>query len=104
MTPSPLFESKDDVVAFSMRLATRAIGKRIVYEERVASTNDLALAAARGDGDESNLSGRAVPALSDLNRLPEGRDGPPTCGAHGTIFVAEAQDAGRGRLGRKWEA
>src|SRR5580765_3591222 len=74
MTPSPLFESKDDLAAFSKRLGTRAIGKSIVYEARVTSTNDLALAAARSDG------------------------------ADGTLFIAEAQDAGRGRLGRKWEA
>ena len=70
----PLFESKAEVDLFSRELATRAIGKAIVFNALVTSTNDLALEAARKNG------------------------------AHGTVFAADAQEAGRGRRGRRWEA
>ncbi len=71
--PAPLFANLDESRAFENRLATRALGKHIIYHERTQSTNDLALAAARNGG------------------------------AHGTVFAADAQDAGRGRRGRHWE-
>jgi len=68
-----LFRSAPDVRAFSESLRTARIGKRIEYCQRTGSTNDLALQAAREDAP------------------------------HGQVFVAEAQDAGRGRRSRKWE-
>ena len=68
-----LFKSDPEVRAFAASLRSAQIGKRIDYRQRTASTNDLALLGAR--------------------------DGAP----HGPVFVAEAQDAGRGRRGRKWD-
>ena len=72
--PPPLFQSDAEVAAFASALRTTHVGKRIDYRARVASTNDLALQAAR-DG-----------------------------AAHGLVFIAEAQDAGRGRRGRQWHS
>jgi len=54
------------------RLRGGALGKRVHHFFKVASTNDVAL------------------------RL--GYEGEP----HGTVFVAEEQTAGRGRVGRRW--
>jgi BirA family biotin operon repressor/biotin-[acetyl-CoA-carboxylase] ligase len=72
--PTLLFDSDSAAAAFASSLNTAQIGKRIDYRQRTGSTNDLALQAAR-DG-----------------------------AAHGLVFVAEAQDAGRGRRGRRWES
>lgn len=68
-----MFASNTELRAFMASLRTAQIGKRIDHRQRAGSTNDLALQAAR--------------------------EGAP----HGQVFVAEAQDAGRGRRGRKWE-
>jgi BirA family biotin operon repressor/biotin-[acetyl-CoA-carboxylase] ligase len=68
-----LFNSDLEVRAFAGSLRSAQIGKRIDYRQRTDSTNDLALQGAR--------------------------EGAP----HGQVFVAEAQDAGRGRRGRKWD-
>lgn len=70
---APLFASPNACVEFEQRVVTRAIGKHIHFFEQTQSTNDLALDAARKGG------------------------------AHGTVFVADAQGAGRGRRGRQWE-
>ena len=73
-TPSaPLFSSSAEIELFQRSVGTRALGKHVSFFERAASTNDLALDA--------------------------GRNGAP----HGSIFVAESQDSGRGRRGRTWE-
>jgi BirA family biotin operon repressor/biotin-[acetyl-CoA-carboxylase] ligase len=55
-------------------LTTRRIGRRVAVWDRVASTNDLAMAAARSPTNE------------------------------GLVVLAEAQTDGRGRRGRKWVA
>ena len=68
-----LFSSLDDVELFQRSVKTRALGKRVHFFERAASTNDLALEA--------------------------GKNGAP----HGSVFIADAQDSGRGRRGRSWE-
>jgi len=68
-----LFGSDKELRAFIEGLRTARIGKWIDHRQRVASTNDLALRAAR--------------------------EGAP----HGQVFSAEVQDAGRGRRGRKWD-
>lgn len=67
------FDTEERVKAFAESLRTRELGKHLVYRQRTGSTNDLALRAAR--------------------------DGAP----HGQVFVADVQDAGRGRRGRQWE-
>ena len=71
---SPLFESKGDVDSFARKIGTRALGRALVFHSRVSSTNDLALDTAKKGG------------------------------AHGLVFVADVQDSGRGRRGRRWEA
>lgn len=68
-----LFDGIEALRRFERGLRTREIGKRVRFLSRTASTNDLALEAARA-GEE-----------------------------HGCVFVADAQDAGRGRRGRSWE-
>ena len=70
---APLFASPNDCMEFERRITTRAIGKHIHFFEQTQSTNDLALDAARNGGP------------------------------HGTVFAADAQDAGRGRRGRQWD-
>lgn len=55
-------------------LTTRWLGRRLVHLERTGSTNDVA----------SDLAARGAP--------------------EGTVVVAEEQEAGRGRLGRRWLA
>jgi BirA family biotin operon repressor/biotin-[acetyl-CoA-carboxylase] ligase len=55
-------------------LAPRRIGRRVVVWSRVTSTNDLAAHAAGSTGNE------------------------------GLVVLAEEQTAGRGRLGRSWQA
>ncbi|HLX62498.1 MAG TPA: biotin--[acetyl-CoA-carboxylase] ligase [Planctomycetota bacterium] len=69
----PLFASIEETAAFARGLDTRALGKHINFSPQVSSTNDLALVAARAGA------------------------------AHGTVFVADSQDTGRGRRGRTWE-
>ena len=69
----PLFASPTDTARFEERVATRALGKRIHFHIATQSTNDLALASARSGG------------------------------AHGSVFIADAQSAGRGRRGRNWD-
>ncbi|HEY3321043.1 MAG TPA: biotin--[acetyl-CoA-carboxylase] ligase [Planctomycetota bacterium] len=71
---SNLFKSDDDVRAFAAALGTQHIGKQLGYQLRVGSTNKLAL--------EAGAMGTA----------------------HGTVFIAEEQSAGRGRRGRSWLA
>lgn len=56
------------------QLGTRLIGRRIAVWDRVASTNDVAAAAARSRSND------------------------------GLVVLAEAQTAGRGRRGREWVA
>jgi BirA family biotin operon repressor/biotin-[acetyl-CoA-carboxylase] ligase len=68
-----LFTSDNDVRAFAASLRTQHLGKQLDFRQRTGSTNDLALAAARAGA------------------------------AHGVVFAAAAQDAGRGRRGRTWE-
>ena len=60
--------------AITLGLNTRVLGRRVVYRERIGSTNDL----ARELADEGE---------------PEG-----------TVVIADDQSAGRGRLGRSWIA
>lgn len=67
-----LFDSPGQVGAFSRALRTQAVGKNLRYSARTQSTNDLAVAAARGGAE------------------------------HGAVFVADRQDGGRGRRGRAW--
>lgn len=69
-----LFENESAAANFAAALPTRAVAKRLHYFHRTSSTNDLALQAARG--------------------------GAP----HGTVFVADTQESGRGRRGRTWES
>jgi BirA family biotin operon repressor/biotin-[acetyl-CoA-carboxylase] ligase len=56
----------------NLSISTRLIARRVIYHERVGSTNDVA------------------------KQLAE--DGEP----EGTLVIADAQTAGRGRLGRTW--
>ncbi len=56
------------------RSPARWVGREIRYFEETASTNDVALAAGQAGADE------------------------------GLLVLAERQSAGRGRLGRRWEA
>jgi BirA family biotin operon repressor/biotin-[acetyl-CoA-carboxylase] ligase len=70
---APLFATSEALDRFRTTLATRAVGQRIDFHARAQSTNTLALDAARA--------------------------GAP----HGTVVVADWQDAGRGRRGRTWE-
>lgn len=63
-----------DAATVQPQLATAWLGRVYFSHGRVRSTNDLARELAR--------------------------DGAP----HGTVVVAEAQDAGRGRLGRAWHS
>ncbi len=60
--------------ALTAGLQTRVLGRRIVYFERVGSTNDVAK------------------QLADAGAL------------EGTLVIADEQTAGRGRLGRAWIA
>lgn len=64
----------DRLFAFEVKhgLATRMIGRKIVYLDRVGSTMDAALRLG-------------------LDEVPEG-----------TLVIAESQSKGRGRLGRQW--
>ena len=55
-------------------LQTQALGRRIIFHERIGSTND------------------AAKQLADANE------------AEGTVVIADEQTAGRGRLGRAWIA
>lgn len=66
----------DEVTAESLArdLQTRVLGRRVVYYERIGSTNDVAR------------------QLADAGE-PEG-----------TLVIADEQGAGRGRLGRAWVA
>jgi BirA family transcriptional regulator, biotin operon repressor / biotin---[acetyl-CoA-carboxylase] ligase len=70
----PLFESEQHARDFASSLNTKALGRQIEFHEQTQSTNDLALKA--------------------------GREG----AAHGKLFIAEAQNSGRGRRGRTWES
>jgi BirA family biotin operon repressor/biotin-[acetyl-CoA-carboxylase] ligase len=72
--PRLLFETQPQIAEFSAKLKTQAVGRKLEFHERTHSTNDLALAAARNGAD------------------------------HGTTFVADFQDGGRGRRGRTWES
>ncbi len=74
MKPNALFPDPDSIAAFERALQTRALGRPLHFHTRTRSTNDLALAA--------------------------GRAGAP----HGSLYVAETQDAGRGQRGRRWVA
>ena len=56
----------------SLRLETSFIGRRVVYQESVSSTMDLAREEAEAGAPE------------------------------GTVVLAEEQTAGRGRLSRQW--
>jgi BirA family biotin operon repressor/biotin-[acetyl-CoA-carboxylase] ligase len=71
-----LLAAPDEPLPFEVvnRLATRRLRGPVHYAARLDSTNDLA---------------------KDL-----GRRGAP----EGTLVVADAQDAGRGRMGRQWES
>lgn len=72
-----MITSYPDVVTgneIESRIGTKIIGKKIVYEETVDSTNTLARKYADKGAD------------------------------HGTVFVAETQQQGKGRRGRKWES
>ncbi len=71
---TPLFPSDDDALSWSKALATEQLGKPLHFLSRTTSTNDLALAAAK------------------------------TGAPHGTLFVADWQDGGRGRRNRRWES
>jgi len=62
------------VEAITRGLRTRVLGQRVLYYERVGSTNDVAR------------------QLADVGE-PEG-----------TLVIADEQNAGRGRLGRTWVA
>ena len=70
----PLFESNADLEKFKRELRTSAVGREIIFQPRTHSTNDLALAGARNGA------------------------------AHGTLFITDEQQRGRGRWGRSWEA
>lgn len=61
-----------DRVRFGERLATRRLGRSLIARAAVGSTNDEAWAAFTADAPD------------------------------GTVVVADAQSAGRGRLGRRW--
>jgi BirA family biotin operon repressor/biotin-[acetyl-CoA-carboxylase] ligase len=69
-----LVASPDRLLPFEIRhsLHTKVMGKTIYYSERCASTMDAALKLAEANAPE------------------------------GTLIIAEAQDRGRGRLGRSW--
>jgi BirA family transcriptional regulator, biotin operon repressor / biotin---[acetyl-CoA-carboxylase] ligase len=69
-----LFENDFAAREFSAGLATRALGRALVYARETSSTNNLAMQRAR-DG-----------------------------AAHGTVCIADAQSSGRGRRGRAWES
>ena len=68
-----LFSNAAELERFQRSTDTRALGRRVIFIERTSSTNDLALEAARQGAE------------------------------HGSVFIAEAQDSGRGRRGRAWE-
>ena len=70
---APLFASSLEIARFEERVKTRALGKRIHFHTATQSTNDLALDAARAGA------------------------------AHGSVYIADAQAAGRGRRGRHWD-
>jgi BirA family biotin operon repressor/biotin-[acetyl-CoA-carboxylase] ligase len=74
MTNKQMTNDKISAELITRDLRTRVLGRRVVYYERVASTNDAAKQLA--DADE-----------------PEG-----------TLVIADEQSAGRGRLGRTWVA
>jgi BirA family biotin operon repressor/biotin-[acetyl-CoA-carboxylase] ligase len=69
-----LFPTPEHAQQFARDLPTEAIGKQLDFRPRTDSTNDLALEAARAGA------------------------------AHGTTFIADAQDRGRGRRGRQWQS
>jgi BirA family biotin operon repressor/biotin-[acetyl-CoA-carboxylase] ligase len=69
-----LFQTADEVKAFSSALRQSADGWSITYQARTESTNDLASRAAR-----------------------EGAE-------HGLTFVVDEQTAGRGQRGRSWHS
>ena len=68
--------SRDRIIAseVSRRLATRIIGSRIIVLDRITSTNDAAWQEALADAPD------------------------------GAVVTAEEQTAGRGRMGRSWQA
>jgi len=63
-------------------LGTEAIGRRVIVEPEVASTNDVAW--------------RQIASAGWLGDAPEQ--------LNGLVIIAERQTAGRGRLGRSWES
>jgi len=72
--PRLLFETQQEIAKFSAELNTQAVGRKLEFHERTHSTNDLAMEAARNGAE------------------------------HGSVFVADFQEGGRGRRGRSWES
>jgi len=72
--PAPILFNPEELDDFVWKIPTTAIGRNFDYRDRTSSTNDLALEAGKNGG------------------------------AHGKVFLAEVQHAGRGRRGRSWES